>query len=76
MIFRPSALAASLLSLLLLATACAPRPIPRVARLGDGVFKAPTKEEAEAYCRNSGDPTRFVEQPPGAPRDGFVFRCD
>jgi hypothetical protein len=69
---------ASLVSILMsLVAGCASRPVPRVERLGDGLLKAPTAEEAEAYCRNSGDPTRLVNSKgPGDPHGEVIFRCD
>ena len=55
---------------------CAIQP-PAVTRLGDGVYRAPTAREAEAYCRNSGDPTRLVKQPDALTDSaGVLFRCD
>jgi hypothetical protein len=63
--------------LMALFAGCASRSAPRVERLGDGLLKAPTAQEAEAYCRNSGDPTRFVNSKgPGAPQGEVIFRCD
>ena len=66
----------------LLAAACASGPAPRVSWLGDGVFKSPTVQEAEAYCRNFGAPMRFLsstlsEVPAeGVPAGEVVYRCD
>ena len=56
---------------------CASRPAPRVTFQGDGVFKSPTAEEAEAYCRNFGAPMRFLD-PKGkaAPTGEVTYRCD
>jgi hypothetical protein len=60
-----------------LAAGCASRPVPRVTRLGDGVFKSPTAQDAEAYCRNFGAPMRFLEpRPPAVPAGEVTFRCD
>ncbi|MDM0106284.1 hypothetical protein QTH97_15160 [Variovorax sp. J22R24] len=68
------------LSILILATlvaACASRSAPRVTWLGDGVFKSPTAQEAEAYCRNFGAPMRFVgPKGPGVPTGEVTYRCD
>jgi hypothetical protein len=62
---------------LLLAAGCASRPVPRVERLGDGVFRSPTEQEAEAYCRNFGAPMRFItDERKDALKDGFMYRCD
>ncbi|MBO9515181.1 MAG: hypothetical protein J7549_13780 [Variovorax sp.] len=56
---------------------CASRPVPRVTMLGDGVMKAPTAQEAEAYCRNFGAPTRFLNaRGPAVPAGEVTFRCD
>lgn len=56
---------------------CAQRAVPRVDRLGDGVFKSPTAEEAEAYCRNFGAPTRFIDPvKPGPGTTSITYRCD
>jgi hypothetical protein len=57
---------------------CAARPAPRVTWLGDGVFKSPSPQDAEAYCRNFGAPMRYLD-PKGsrAPVVGEVtYRCD
>jgi hypothetical protein len=57
---------------------CAARPAPRVTWLGDGVFKSPSPQDAEAYCRNFGAPMRYLN-PKGsrAPVGGEVtYRCD
>ncbi|HEY2257867.1 MAG TPA: hypothetical protein VGI11_19695 [Variovorax sp.] len=46
-------------------------------RLGDGVFKSPTAQEAEAYCRNFGAPLRFIDpKGPGEPQGEVIYRCD
>lgn len=56
---------------------CASRPAPRVTWLGDGVFKSPTAQEAEAYCHNFGAPTRFIgPKGPGVPTGEVTYRCD
>lgn len=61
----------------MLCAGCASRPAPRVTRLGDGVFKSPTAQDAESYCRNFGAPLRFLDAgAPGAPAGEVVFRCD
>ncbi len=66
-----------MLILAVVATGCASRPAPRVAWLGDGVFKSPTVQEAEAYCRNFGAPMRFVgADRKGVPAGEVTFRCD
>jgi len=60
-----------------LAAGCALHPIPRVARLGDGVYQSPTLQEAEAYCRNFGAPMRFWGPKRLPTQTGDVtFRCD
>jgi hypothetical protein len=62
-----------------LAAGCAglQRAVPRVDRLGDGVFKSPTAEEAETYCRNFGAPTRFIDPVKPLPTTASVtYRCD
>ncbi|MET0541800.1 MAG: hypothetical protein ABWZ88_08595 [Variovorax sp.] len=76
-------ISSSLLLLTLAASACiagcttSPRTVPQVTRMGDGVFKAPDAKDAEAYCRNFGEPTRFMGGS-ATPRPGVevVFRCD
>jgi hypothetical protein len=57
---------------------CAARPAPRVTWLGDGVFKSPSPQDAEAYCRNFGAPMRYLDpKGPRAPVVGEVtYRCD
>jgi len=62
----------------LLVAACASGPAPRVSWLGDGVFKSPTVQEAEAYCRNFGAPMRFLDPKAatGAPAGEVSYRCD
>lgn len=67
----------SLLTLAAIAAGCASRPAPRVTWLGDGVFKSPTAQEAEAYCRNFGAPMRFLDaKGPGTPTGEVTYRCD
>jgi hypothetical protein len=63
----PCVLAAAVL------TGCS-TPQTGVVRLGDGVMKAATVQEAETFCRTSGDPTRIVRQSKDEP--GVLFRCD
>jgi hypothetical protein len=73
---RPFSIACGL-ALAALVAGCASRPAPRVVQLGDGVFKSPTEQEAQAYCRSFGAPMRFLEpRPPGAPAGEVRFRCD
>ena len=57
---------------------CAARPAPRATWLGDGVFKSPSPQDAEAYCRNFGAPMRYLDpKGPRAPVVGEVtYRCD
>ena len=49
-----------------------------ISWLGDGVFKSPTVQEAEAYCRNFGAPMRFIDPKAaaGAPAGEVSYRCD
>lgn len=66
-----------LLAATTLASGCATRPAPRVTGLGDGVFRSPTAQEAEAYCRSFGAPMRFVDaRAPGAAATEVRYRCD
>ena len=67
-----------LLVLAAVAGGCASRPSPRVTWLGDGVFKSPTVQEAEAYCRNFGAPMRFLDPKAAAaaPTGEVSYRCD
>ena len=65
-----------------LAAGCVTREAPRYTPLGNGVFKSPTAQDAENYCRNFGAPMRFLANP-GAEdavkrvSGGEVFyRCD
>jgi hypothetical protein len=63
-----------LTSLLSLSGCAMPAPTG-VTRLGDGVLQAHSPEEAERFCRTTGDPIRLLELPGAAP--GTVrFRCD
>ncbi|MEJ7687392.1 MAG: hypothetical protein WKG52_10575 [Variovorax sp.] len=55
---------------------CAARAAPRVTRLGDGVFKSPTVQEAEAYCRNFGAPMRLLNVRHRVPAGEVSYRCD
>ncbi|MDM0001473.1 hypothetical protein QTI24_22910 [Variovorax sp. J22P240] len=67
----------SILILVTLVAGCASRSAPRVTWLGDGVFKSPTAQEAEAYCRNFGAPMRFLgPKAPGVPTGEVTYRCD
>ncbi|MDM0036515.1 hypothetical protein QTI33_30580 [Variovorax sp. J22P271] len=51
--------------------------MPRVTRLGDGVFQSPSAQDAEAYCRNFGAPMRFLGAPgAGGPAGEVTYRCD
>lgn len=63
---------------LLAITACAAAPVTGVVRLYDGIFRAASQQEAEAYCRIDGNPIRFLEQSdaPNTPGNGVLFRCD
>lgn len=66
-----------ILAMTVVATGCASRPAPRVAWLGDGVFKSPTVQEAEAYCRNFGAPMRFLDaEQRRVPAGEVTYRCD
>ncbi|MDQ0016834.1 ABC-type oligopeptide transport system substrate-binding subunit [Variovorax boronicumulans] len=70
----------ALLSTALVAAGCASssRPAPRVSFLGDGVFKSPTVQDAEAYCRNFGAPLRYLDPKAArlAPEREVTYRCD
>lgn len=69
--------ALSILILAALAAGCASRSAPRVTWLGDGVFKSPTAQDAEAYCRNFGAPLRYLNHAgPGNPTGEVTYRCD
>ncbi|MET3442005.1 hypothetical protein ABIC94_002786 [Variovorax paradoxus] len=68
-----------LVPVVLLAAGCASgTTAPRVVWLGDGVFKSPSPQDAEAYCRNFGAPLRYLDpKGPRAPVVGEVtYRCD
>lgn len=49
-------------------------PATGIVRLGDGVMQAATVQQAEAFCRTDGSPTRLLDQPAAA--TGVLFRCD
>lgn len=68
----------ALLSLASLVLAGCATPPTGVVRLNDGIFRAASPQEAEAYCRKDGNPIRFLEQAdaPGTPGSGVLFRCD
>lgn len=72
---RIFALLLSSLLLLLTLFGCAMPAPTGVTRLGDGVLQARSPEEAERFCRTTGDPIRLLELP-GAPPDVVRFRCD
>jgi hypothetical protein len=65
-----------------LASGCVTRTAPRYTPLGNGVFKSPTAQDAENYCRNFGAPMRFLanqgaEDAAKRVSEGEVFyRCD
>ena len=63
------------LSSLAFLSGCA-APVTGVVRLGDGLLKAATAQEAEAYCRNFGDPTRVIKEDKSRPDAEVLFRCD
>jgi hypothetical protein len=76
---RPSSFFALALAAALLAAGCAaPRTAPRVVFLADGVFKSPTTQDAEAYCRNFGAPMRYLDPEAAARAPGaeVSYRCD
>lgn len=78
MLARPmKSFAVPLLSLLSLAVlaGCALPASTGVTRLGDGVLQARSPEEAETFCRTTGDPIRLLEVP-GTPPQTVRFRCD
>jgi hypothetical protein len=70
----------ALLPIALVVAGCAAssRPAPRVSFLGDGVFKSPTAQDAEAYCRNFGAPLRYLDPKAArlAPESEVTYRCD
>lgn len=53
-------------------------PVTGVIRLYDGLLKAPTMAQAEAFCAIDGAPFRLVkaEDAALAPQEGVLFRCD
>ncbi|WP_432731421.1 hypothetical protein [Variovorax sp. W6] len=65
-------------ALLALVIAGCATPQTGVLRLNDGVFRAASQQEAEAYCRKDGNPIRFLTQAdaPTTPGSGVLFRCD
>ncbi|MGJ7511574.1 hypothetical protein [Variovorax sp. GT1P44] len=66
-----------ILTVAALAAGCVSRTAPRVTWLGDGVFKSPTAQDAEAYCRNFGAPMRYLNHKgPGEPTGEVTYRCD
>lgn len=76
---RSLALFALLPAALVVVAGCASsRPVPRVTWLGDGVFKSPTAQDAEAYCRNFGAPLRYLDPKAAAraPESEVTYRCD
>jgi hypothetical protein len=74
--------ALSVLVLAALAAGCVTRTAPRYTSLGDGVYKSPTAQDAENYCRNFGAPMRYLanrgaeDQAQGVPAGEVVYRCD
>lgn len=76
---RLPALAFVLAAALATVAGCASsRTAPRVTFLADGVFKSPTTQDAEAYCRNFGAPLRYLdpEAAARAPQAEVTYRCD
>ncbi|MGJ7526378.1 hypothetical protein [Variovorax sp. GB1P17] len=75
-------IALSVIVLAASAAGCVTRAAPRYTPLGDGVFKSPTSQDAENYCRNFGAPMRYLanqgaEDPAeGVPAGEVVYRCD
>lgn len=67
---------ASAVAATLALAACALPPATGVLRLSDGVMKAATVQQAEAYCRTSGDPTRLLTPADARSDSGVLFRCD
>jgi len=53
-------------------------PVTGVIRLYDGLLKAPTQQEAEAFCAKDGAPFRLVKPEDAAldAQQGVLFRCD
>ena len=74
----PALLALLSASLVIAGCAASSRPAPRVSFLGDGVFKSPTAQDAEAYCRNFGAPLRYLDPKAArvAPQGEVTYRCD
>lgn len=76
---RPLLLAFAPLTLAAMAllSGCA-APVTGVVRLYDGILRAASAPEAEAYCRKDGNPIRFLEaaDAPNTPGSGVLFRCD
>lgn len=76
------ALFAGALASMALLAGCETGPIPRATRLGDGVYKSPTAQEAEKYCSNFGAPMRYLNAEKsevaatGIPAGEVVYRCD
>ncbi|MCR6477927.1 hypothetical protein NU688_17320 [Variovorax sp. ZS18.2.2] len=75
---RSLALLALLPAALVVAGCASSRPAPRVSFLGDGQFKSPTTQDAEAYCRNFGAPLRYLDPKAArlAPDSEVTYRCD
>lgn len=67
-----------LLALVSVALAACSTPVTGVVRLYDGILRAGSQPEAEAYCRKDGNPIRFLKQgdAPQTPGNGVLFRCD
>lgn len=61
---------------------CVSGPAPRVTWLGNGVFKSPSAQDAEKYCRNFGAPMRYLNAAGSeipatdVPAGEVVYRCD
>ncbi|KIQ32778.1 hypothetical protein RT97_11885 [Variovorax paradoxus] len=74
----PALLALLSATLVIAGCAASSRPAPRVSFLGDGVFKSPTAQDAEAYCRNFGAPLRYLDPKAArvAPQGEVTYRCD
>ena len=65
------------LTLCILVDACSV-PVTGVVRLYDGLLKAPTLNEAEAFCAIDGAPFRLIKPEDAAlvVQQGVLFRCD
>ena len=65
------------LTLCIVVTACSV-PVTGVVRLYDGLLKAATMKEAEAFCAIDGAPFRVVKPEDAAlvMQQGVLFRCD